>query len=155
LKDITRLLGSWPSAAAPADGEEQLRSYMLAVEDYHADDVTAGVDALIKGTAPGVNPSFLPPPAVVGAECHRQNHLRTTREARDKALRPALPPPMVEHSAESRARVKALVDKAVGNLSVAPEEDPIERHRRIIARTNERFDAERGFTVGDDGEEAA
>ena len=64
LKDISRLLASWPSAAG--EGDEQLRSYLLAVDDYPADDVTAAVDALIKGIAPGVNPSFLPPPAVVG-----------------------------------------------------------------------------------------
>lgn len=152
MKDITRLLGSWPSAAVPVDGEEQLRGYMLAVDDYPAQDVTAGVDALIKGTAPGVNPNFLPPPAVVGSECHRQNNLRCTAEARDRALRPALPPPDIERSPESQQRVRDLMERTVNSLkSMSPEDDPKERHRKIMARTNEYFDGERerGFVAGD------
>lgn len=155
MKDITRLLGSWPSAAAPVDGDEQLRSYLLAVEDYPAQDVEAAVVALIKGVAPGVNPGFLPPPAVVGAECKRQNNLRCEREARDRRLHPALPPPDVERTPESQARVKALIDGAVANLaSKSLDEDPIERHRRRIAKTNERFDRDPYFEVGDPEDEA-
>lgn len=122
---------------------------MLAVEDYPADDITAAVDALIKGIAPGVNPSFLPPPAVVGAECHRQNHMRVTREERDKRLHPALPPPDLVKTAASRAKFKAVVDQIVANLATDPDQDPKARHRRLMTRTNERFDAERGFSVGD------
>lgn len=149
LKEITRLLGSWPSAAAPADGDEQLRSYLLAVEDYPAPDVEAAVTALIKGIAPGFNPGFLPPPAVVGAECHRQNHVRCTTEARNKALRPALPKPDMVKTPESRAKFKAVVDQIVANIASPHDERPAERHRRLIAKTNERFDRDPYFEVGD------
>jgi hypothetical protein len=154
LKQIQRIFALWPSQAGD-DGEELLRGYLLAVEDYPADDVERGVDMLVKGTAPGVSPSYRPKPPEVGAECRRQMMLRLDSEARERAFRPALPPPGIEHSAADRAKVAEHVKRAVKALSVAPEEDPIERHRRIIARTNERFDAERGNTVGDDGEEAA
>lgn len=67
LQDITRLLGSWPSAAAPADGDQQLRNYLLAVEDYPSEDVTEAVVALIKGVAPGINPGYLRPLPWLGA----------------------------------------------------------------------------------------
>lgn len=149
MKELTRLLGSWPSAAAPADGDEQLRSYLLAVDDYPADDVERAVTSLIKGVAPGVNPGFLPPPAVVGAECRRQMNLRVDRENLDKRLHPALPPPDIAKSAESRARVAELVKRTVAGLKGPEEEDPHERHRRRIAKTNERFDADPYFEVGD------
>ena len=148
LKDIQRILALWPSQAAD-DGEELLRAYLLAVEDYHADDVTRAVDTMVKGTAPGINPGFRPKPSEVGAECRRQLNLRVDRENLDKRLHPALPPPDIERSPESRARVAAMVKQVAANLAAPPEEDPKERHRRRIAKTNEVFDAERGFSVGD------
>jgi hypothetical protein len=148
LADINRLLSGYPPGNW-TDPEQALRSYLLAVDDYPAQDVEAAVVALIKGVAPGVNPGFLPPPAVVGAECKRQNNLRCEREARDKRLHPALPPPDVERTPESRARVKAMIDQTVANLAAKSLDDPVERHRRRIAKTNERFDANPYFEVGD------
>ena len=151
---ISRLLASWPSQAA-VDGDEQLRSYLLAVEDYHIIDVESGIDGLIKGTAPGQNPNFLPPPAAVGSECRRQMNLRLDREHR--MAKPALPPPDIERSPESRDRVKALVDAAVRNLTAATLDEHAARDKRVKAlfdRTNDRFDRERGFSVGDPEDEA-
>lgn len=141
------------------EGDEHLRSYLLAADDYPADDVEAAVVALIKGEAHGVNPGFLPPPAVLGAECRRQMILRIDQEKR--RARPALPPPGIQHDADSQARVRALVGGFVagvadhmrsgeattakrradgwGNVNVRfmPEMDDEEMARRL------------GFTVGD------
>lgn len=89
---------------------------MLAVDDFAPIDVEVAVDTLIKGAAPGVNPNFLPPPATVGAECRRQLHLRLDHEAR--VAKPRLPPPGVEHSPESRARIKAMVDAVASKASL-------------------------------------
>jgi hypothetical protein len=150
LKEITRLLGSWPSAVASADGDEHLRGYLLAVDDYPAQDVEAAVTSLIKGVAPGVNPSFLPPPAVVGAECRRQMNLRLDSEHRARLARPKLPPPDIERSPESQARVRQLVAETVANMQARSlDEAPQERHRRVVARANQWWDA------GDDGADAA
>ena len=148
LKDITRLLASWPSATG--EGEEQLRSYLLAVDDYTAGDVTAAVDALIKGIAPGVNQSFLPPPAVVGGECRRQMGLRHRSEDLEKRYRPALPSPDIERTPESQSRVRELMERTIGGLKrMTEDDDHVERHRSVLRTTNEYFDAERGFSVGD------
>lgn len=149
----------WPQASD--DGDELLRGYLLAVDDYPFCDVEGAVDALIKGIAPGVNPSFRPKPSEVGAECRRRMNLRLDSEHRAKMARPALPPPDVERTPESRARVKAMVDKALGNLkSVTADEDAATAQRKaeMWAKTNARFDpsadeadmaARLGFTAGD------
>jgi len=116
LKQIERLLVSWPTASGA--GDDHLRGYLLAVEDYAADDVEAAITTLIKGAAPGVNPNFLPPPATVGAECRRQLNLRLDSQHRAQLARPALPRPDVEHSPESRARIKAMVDAVASKASL-------------------------------------
>lgn len=138
----------WPPQAGD-DGDELVRGYLLAVEDYPAGDVELAVDTLIKGVAPGINPSFRPKPPEVGSECRRQMNLRLDSEARARAYRPKLPPPDIERTPESQARVKALVEGAVANLTAASLDDPAERHRAAIRRSNAYFDAERGFSVGD------
>lgn len=161
MKEITRLLGSWPLVAAPVDGNEQLRAYMLAVEDWQDVDVAAAVTSLIKGNAPGVNPNFLPTPAALGAECRRLSSLRFGQEARAKARQPQLPPPEAPHTPELRGKFKDVVDGIVASLSIdiATEEAALmERREASLQRTNERFaphmspDAvahRLGYSVGD------
>jgi hypothetical protein len=151
LKEIRRILALWPSQAAD-EGDELLRGYLLAVEDYPSDDVTLAVDAFVKGNAPGINPSFRPKPAEVGAECRRQMNLRLDRERREKLARPALPPPMVDHDPESRARIAAMVDTFIGKTAALMRTEEAEadaRRKAIFDRTNARFDAERGYEIGD------
>ena len=135
LNQVRRILALWPPQAAD-DGEELLRGYLLAVEDYHADDVHRAVDTLIKGTAPGVNPSFRPKPPEVGAECRRQMNLRLDREHRAQMHRPKLPPPDIERTPESQARVRALVEKTVRGLRPADEDDPEARHKAQLRKAN-------------------
>ncbi len=135
-----------PGQADPADAEQQFRNYIFAVDDYPAADVEAAVEALIKGTAPGVNPSFLPPPPAVGAECRRQMNLRLDRE---RDTRPKLPPPDIERSPESQARVKELMERTVRGLRTPDSDDPVARHKRQLDKTNARFDQERGYSIGD------
>jgi hypothetical protein len=159
LQEITRLLASWPGSAT-GNGDEQLRSYLLAIEDFDSMlDIEAGVNSLIKGTAPGVNPNFLPPPAALGAEVRRQNHLRAEAEDRARRLRPALPPPMVVHSPESRAKIKEMVDGVKARAAeTAEHEAEARRKAQNWAKVNARFAPDMdedamtkrlGFTVGD------
>ena len=140
----------WPSQAAD-DGEELVRAYLLAVEDYPADDVTNAVDMMVKGTAPGINPGFRPKPSEVGAECRRQMTLRLEREHREKIARPRLPPPLAPRTAESKAKFKGIVEQIVANLSMVesgPNPSSEAGRRSILERTNKRFDAER-YEAGD------
>lgn len=118
-----------------------MRGYLLAAEDYPADDVEAAVDMLVKGTAPGVNPSFRPKPSEFGAECHRQNHLRADKRARDKFL--ALPPPVDRVIPDDeRERVKAGFDKLIEDLSakiITDDAGDARRRKAIFDKTNARF----------------
>lgn len=149
VKQISRILALWPSQAAD-DGEELLRAYLFVVDDYPADDVERAVDLMVKGIAPGINPGFRPKPSEVGAECRRQMNLRVDHENRLRAARPKLPPPDIVHSPESRERVKAMVAGVVAKLSANSLRGESEANRiAMIRRANERFDAERGYGVGD------
>jgi hypothetical protein len=140
---------------------ERARVYFEAVTPYEIRDVEAGCRTLLSGSAPGVNPNYLPPAPVVAAECRRQMNLRLDRENRERKLRPALPPPEIEHSPESRARVKALVEGLTHRLSVdteAEESEAAARRKALAERTNERFfpdmderemEERLGFSAGD------
>lgn len=163
LKEISRILALWPSQAAD-DGDELLRAYLLAADDYPTDDVTAAVDTLVKGIAPGVNPSFRPKPSEFGAECRRQLNLRLDQENRARRLRPALPAPLIEHSPEDRAKVaelvQGLVERTAEQKRIETETSP---KSNIWAKTNARFmpdltdeavQKRLGFTAGDPDAEA-
>ena len=118
----------------------------------------AGAFALIKGAAPGVNPNFLPPPAVVGAACRRQLNLRLDSEHRAQLARPALPPPMVEHSPESRAKVANMVKGLVARTAARIGTEDAQGRTKILQQTNARFQPDMddmsvwrrlGYRVGD------
>jgi hypothetical protein len=143
------------------DPDEVLRNYLLAVEDYDFSDVEAGIITLIKGTAPGVNPNFLPPPPAVGAECRRQMNMRL--EHARLIRKPQLPPPMVEHSDEERERVKARLDAYLNDTGAAKIDGADREIAGALRRANERFkpsddpvEMKRrlGFEVGDPEDEA-
>ena len=150
---MERLFRAYPQSDRANDDlrerMERFRLYLEAVEPYDLRDIGAAVQSFITGSAPGVNAAFLPPAPLVAAECRRLMNLRVDRENRDKRLHPALPPPDVERSPESRAKVKAMIDDVVANLAAKSLDDPVERHRKRIAKTNERFDRDPYFEVGD------
>lgn len=131
----------WPSQAGD-DGEDLLRGYLLAVEDYPADDVERAVDQLVKGTAPGINPSFRPKPSEVGAECRRQLNLRLDAEARQRLARPKLPKPDYQRSPEEEARVKAGFAALIEDLAVKVRTEDAAatlRNKAVLDKANKRF----------------
>ena len=129
---------------------ERAKVYFDAVAPYDIRDIEAACNAFITGNAPGVNPAFIPPAPQVGAEVRRQMNLRLDREYRDNLTRPKLAPPDAERTPESQARVRELMERTIGGLKrMTEDDDPVERHRSVLRKTNEYFDAERGFSVGD------
>ena len=142
---------------------------MLAVDDYSADIVEDAVNGFIKGTAPGVNANFLPPPPVLGAECTRLLNIERRREELERRYRPVLPPPPIVHDPDSQARVGELVKKAVENLQSVDEKSDTEADKRrdeMWEKVNRRFRPDMsdeaiyqrlmvtsmGFEAGDDKE---
>lgn len=143
MKAITRLRSAFPPLANQVgDADEQLRNYLLAVEDWAADDVDAAVETFIKGAAPGHDGRFVPTAPMLGAQCRREAEARARQAALDRMARPALPPPDIEHSEESRARIKALVAGCVASLtSITADEDEAREREKAERwqRTNETF----------------
>jgi hypothetical protein len=133
---------------------ERARVYFEALELYDIRDIEAACRSILTGSAPGINPSFIPPAPAVAAECRRQCNLRCESEARDRAFRPKLPPPDIVRTPESQARVRDLVQRTVNGLKGPEDEDPEARHRRRMAKANAYFEDEAGFTVGDPEGEA-
>ncbi len=125
------------------DRIERARVYFEAVAPYGVADIEAGSRSLLSGSAPGVNPNFLPPAPVVAAECRRQMNLRLDRENREKKLRPALPPPDIERTPEQRERARQLVARAVAGLTsktAAEDAEQARRRQQLWDRTNSTFE---------------
>lgn len=142
---------------------------MLAVEDYPIGDVELAVDTLIKGIAPGVKPNYRPNPAETGSECRRQMGLRLRREELNRP--PALLPPDVVHTPESRARAMSVFEAWKANQA-APEPAIVDaeaskakaaKHQQWLRDRGELIDIEGspypvsrslmntlGYTVGDE-----
>lgn len=114
--------------------------YFEAVAPYTAGDVESAVSAFIVGSVQGHNPAFAPTAPQVGNATRREMEARLDRERR--ARKPALPPPDIEHSPESRERIKALVAGCVASLTsiTAAEDEAREREKaERWQRTNETF----------------
>lgn len=64
----------------------------------------------------------------------------------------------IQRTPESRERVRAMIDDCVANIaakSLDPNPESEQGRKSIFDRTNERFDRERGYSVGDpDGDKA-
>lgn len=161
-----RLFQTYPQFQA-AESDKAMRAYFEAVEPYETRDIEAAVHSFITGSAPGHNAAYAPNAPQVGSETRRLMNLRLDREARERLAQPRLPPPDIEHSPESQARVRDLVADTVANLkAVTADEDEAaaKRHADLWARTNEAFypdlsdrEMERrlGFSVGDPEEAEA
>jgi len=155
-----RLFQTYPQFQA-AESDKAMRAYFEAVEPYETRDIEAAIHSFITGSAPGHNAAYAPNAPQVGSETRRLMNLRLDREARERLAQPRLPPPDIEHSPESQARVKEMVAGVVANLkSVTADEDEATAKRRaeMWDRTNRAFRPELsdrevgrrlGFSVGD------
>src|SRR6185312_869280 len=94
----------------------------------------------ISGSAPGHNPSFIPPAPLVGSEVRRVMNLRLDAEHRQR--KPALPAPDVVVSPEARARMAALAMRTAAALrtpDAEAEAAELARKKAGWAKTNARF----------------
>jgi hypothetical protein len=158
--------GSTPEEVA-RDRIERIKVYFDAVALYEERDVEEAVENFLNGSAPGVsNFSFAPPAPVVGAEVRRVMNLRLDHEARIR--KPALPPPDIEKTDESRERVRLLAAQAIDKLASDLRTDDAAKtadrkkwqdrmDRRFTPAQDESALRQRlGFEVGDrDGHEDA
>lgn len=117
--------GSTPEEIA-RDRIERVKVYFDAVALYLEDDVEAAVEAILTGTAAGMNPNYAPPAPAFAGECRRQMNMRLRREELARLGHPRLPPPDIEKTDEQRARARAKMQQAIDNLSSATALDSAE-----------------------------
>lgn len=121
---------------------ERAKVYFEAVEIYEVRDVAGAVQNMLNGSAPGFNPAFIPPAPLVAAETRRVMNLRLDSERREKLARPTLPPPDIEHTPESRARVAAMAAALAARTARQMEAEDAPRQARMTdleIRTRQRF----------------
>lgn len=143
----------------PADRVKAASAYFEAVLPYQVRDIEAAVTNFLNGSVPGVNLSFAPPAPAVGAEVRRVMNLRLDRESRG-VVRNQLPPPTIERTDESRARVMAQM-QAFTATNADGDRIAEQARREGWAKVNARFDADLaampdrerlkrlGYTAGD------
>lgn len=160
---FSKLFQTYPSFQAGA-ADETLRVYFEAVGPYATCDILEAVTAFLNGSVPGTNANFAPPAPVFAGECRRQMNIRLRRDELDRAYRPKLPPPDVERTPESQARVRTMMAEALHGLAGNDDDDAVKaaESKAQWARVNQHFApdqdersvAERlGYSVGDaDGE---
>jgi len=167
LAAINKLLSPFPQTTANGSADEVLRRYVEALTDYTLWDIETAVEAYLTGRAPGFDGRFAPTAPMLASACRRAMEERLDRENRARRMRPALPPPDVERTPASRARVKM----AVNGFLKAQREITREETEMVERRRKERWnrahvelgpdmseDAMRrrlGYTLGNDAEEFA
>lgn len=132
------------------EADEMLRVYFEAVTDYETQDIEAGVADMLAGRVDGFNPSFLPPAPLVGKAVRDAMNRRLDSEARRRASQPKLPPPDVEKSPESQARVLAIVADIAAKWSVSEElRSDSAMLKRAAERHDEYFQPTLNYRTGD------
>lgn len=118
---------------------ERIKVYFDAVALYHEVDVEAAVESFLSGSAPGVNNfNFAPPAPLFASECRRLMNLRLEQEARRR--KPALPPPDIVKTPESRERVRQKAQAVIAQLAeLSRTDDAKKAHER--KRWQDRQDA--------------
>jgi len=93
-----------------------LRVYFEALTDYETRDIEAGISNMLAGRAEGFNPAFLPPAPLVAKVVRDAMNARLDSEYRKRLGHPALPPPDIPKTPESRERVRALAQQFAGTV---------------------------------------
>jgi hypothetical protein len=135
----------------PDEADEMLAEYFDALTDYQTCDIEAGIRNMRTGSVDGFNPSFLPPAPLVAKAVRAAMHKRLDSEHRDRLSRPALPPPDIEKSPESRARVKDMISGLLKNLAMVEEAETTDSAmlRRAAERHDSYFTPTLQYTTGD------
>ena len=117
----------------------------MALEGYEHQDIEAAIRKLIRGEVDWHNSEFAPSAPLLGTVVIACRDERLDREQRDRRYsQPQITARQEEHSPESRARVKAMVDGFVKNTAKLMQTDDAAahaaNHAKLVERTQKRFD---------------
>jgi hypothetical protein len=134
LEIITRLLA--PFGLSAGQGDEALDGYLIGLRDVPLDYVAMAVANFLGGKVERADHNFAPKPPEVALEARRLWHhdLRLQEVAH-----PRLPPPDIEKTPESRARVKAKMAEFIHGIGESLRTDDAkaaQRRKAIFERGN-------------------
>lgn len=143
MNDIPRklqlLFSTYPPL--PGDARSQMEAIGVALRSYDQRDVEAALDAFMSGQAPGHNPAFAPSAPMLAVEAKRQQNIRLEREERTRRYeQPQLGAPLIVHSPDERARVKAKIEAFLaGQVQGGTAESEAKAAKALLDATNARF----------------
>jgi len=139
------------------DLQSMLEAYEMALDGHDEADVETAVRRFIRGEVEDHNANFAPTAAKLGEAVRAAMNARLDHEHRHR--KPVLPPPDVEKSPESRARVAAMVAGVVERTAEQLRTDDAAKAKSAQwAKTNARFMPDQGedamherlgYSVGD------
>lgn len=152
LKALRKLFGQFPEVGGPANETIEARAermairttgYLTAIDGFAADLVDDGVNLVLKGELPGHDGRFVPTPPMLATACR----IAADRNARQRYLAglsaPRLPAPQIEHSQESRERVRQMAQDAaerIGAVNLHMAEEEIIAAKARWEKVNAHFD---------------
>lgn len=120
------------------DLQAMLEAYDLALEGHDERDIETAVRRFIRGEVAGHNANFAPTAAKLGEAVRAAMNDRLDHEHRHKP--PPLPPPDIEKTPESRARVAAMVNELIERTAAQNRTDDAAKIKAAQwAKTNARF----------------
>lgn len=141
MKDIQRLLSAFPTTGT-ADPALVLHNYLMAAEDFSADDVEAAVTMYIKGSVPGFDGRFAPTAPMLATACRKVIDERNKQAYYASFSAPRLPPPDIEKTDDQRQSVREKMNAAIENLAAnmaLQSAEALEASKARWERTNDRF----------------
>lgn len=127
------------------DRKSQVAAYALALEGHDPRDVEAAIRKLMRGEVDWHNSEFPPSAPLLGTVVIACRDERLDREQRQRRYnQPQITARQEEHSPESRARVKAMVDGFVKGTAKLMQTDDAAAHEaghaKLVEKTQKRFD---------------
>lgn len=110
-----------------------MRVYYEVCDGFLTEDIEHSVRRFLSGSVEGYNPSFAPTPPMMAQELRRWRDEARKYDSFDRAARLQLESRDkadafdAEKTADSRARVKALIDGVVGKRRYTAGDDPVAR----------------------------
>lgn len=150
---IGLLLSSFPNFQS-GDAESLLAAYEMAVSGCSEDDLADAVQAFVRGQVPGHNMAFAPTAPQLASVCRQalERRIDEANRRRRAVLQIEARDEDTPKSAESRARVAAMLASALKNLSLHDHPrvfDNEAKREAMLKRHDERFAPTLRYNVDD------
>lgn len=142
MSAIQKLATTFPAPSTMGEADDVLAELEAVTDGFAIEDVEGGIRLILGGRLKGYEGRFLPTAPQLARAIRQALGERAESEARDRPPRLMPPVPVIERDDASRARVRALAERFVGQQQAslaAAELDGEERMAALTERTRKRF----------------